>query len=64
MVLGAQALSTGEVRIYKNGALSATVALNAADRAFFNARGGKIGIWSAAASNAVFDDFGGGTTAP
>jgi hypothetical protein len=25
-----------------------------------SAKGGKIGIWSAAAPNAFFDDFGGG----
>ena len=63
-VLGAHALSSGELRIYKNGAQIATVTLNAADHAFFNAKGGKIGIWSAAASNALLDDFGGGTVAP
>jgi hypothetical protein len=63
-VLGARALSTGEVRIYRNGALIATVTLNAADQAFFNAKGGKIGLWSAAAPNAFFNDFGGGTTNP
>jgi hypothetical protein len=26
-----------------------------------SAKGGRIGIWSAAALNAFFDDFGGGT---
>jgi beta-glucosidase len=44
--------------------LLATVTLNAADQAFFNAKGGKIGIWTVAASNALFDDFGGGTVTP
>jgi hypothetical protein len=63
-VLGAQAKADGTVLIYKNGTLVATVTLNAADQAFFNAKGGKIGIWTAAASNAVVDDFGGGTVAP
>jgi hypothetical protein len=37
--------------------------LNAAAQDFFNAKGGKIGIWTAA-PNAFFDDFGGGTAAP
>jgi hypothetical protein len=61
--LGARALTNGDVRIYKNGTLVATVRLNAADQAFFNAKGGKIGIWAAAASGAVMDDFGGGAVA-
>jgi 2-polyprenyl-6-methoxyphenol hydroxylase-like FAD-dependent oxidoreductase len=43
--------------------LITTVTLNAADKSFFNAKGGKIGIWTVAASNAVLDDFGGGTVA-
>jgi beta-glucosidase len=59
--LGAQALANGDVKIYKNGTLVATVTLNAADKAFFNAKGGKIGVWTAGASNALFDDFGGGS---
>jgi hypothetical protein len=63
-VLGARALANGEVKVYKNGALLASVTLNAADQAFFNAKGGKIGIWTAAASKAVLEDFGGGTAAP
>src|SRR5262249_11393256 len=63
-VLSAQALANGAVKIYKNGTLLTTVTLNAADQAFFNAKGGKIGIWTAAALNAVLDDFGGGTVAP
>jgi hypothetical protein len=58
--LGAQALANGDVKIYKNGTLIATVTLNSADKSFFNAKGGKIGLWAAGASNAFFDDFGGG----
>jgi beta-glucosidase len=41
--------------------LVATVALDDADMAFFNAKGGQIGIWTNAASKAVLDDFCGGT---
>jgi hypothetical protein len=60
----ARAKADGTVQIYKNGMPIATVTLNAADQAFFNAKGGKIGIWTIAAPNAIFDDFGGGTVAP
>ena len=59
-VLGARAKADGTVEVYKNGTLIATVTLNAADQAFFNAKGGKIGIWAAGASNTRLDDFGGG----
>jgi hypothetical protein len=59
-----RALADSTVVLYKNGALIATTTLNAADKAFFNTKGGKIGIWIVAASNAVADDFGGGTVAP
>ncbi len=61
---GARALASGSVEIYKNGALIATVALNASDQAFFNSKGGKIGLWTLAAPNSFFDDFGGGTIVP
>jgi predicted outer membrane repeat protein len=60
-VLGARAKDNGTVEIYKNGTLLTTVTLNAADQQFFNAKGGKIGVWTAGAPNALFDDFGGGT---
>jgi hypothetical protein len=60
-VLGARAKADGTVEVYQNGTLLATVTLNAADGAFFNARGGKIGIWTLAAPKALLDDFGGGT---
>jgi hypothetical protein len=48
------------VRVYQNNTLLTTVTLNAADQSFFNAKGGKIGLWTVAAPNAFFDDFGGG----
>lgn len=50
----------GLARIYKNNTLLTTVTLNAADQSFFNAKGGKLGLWTIAAPNAFFDDFGGG----
>jgi hypothetical protein len=63
-VLGARALASGEVQIYKNGTRIASVTLNAADKAFFNTKGGKIGLWTLAAPKAELDDFGGGTVTP
>ena len=50
----------GTVRVYQNSTLLTTVTLNSADQGFFNGKGGKIGLWTVAATNAVFDDFGGG----
>ena len=50
----------GTVRVYRNNSLLTTVTLNAADQSFFNAKGGKIGLWTVAALNAFVDDFGGG----
>ncbi|MEZ4734658.1 MAG: hypothetical protein R3E79_46800 [Caldilineaceae bacterium] len=50
----------GTVRVYQNNSLLSTVTLNAADQSFFNAKGGKIGLWTVAAFNAFVDDFGGG----
>ncbi len=41
-------------------ACTTTVTLNAANQSFFNAKGGKIGLWTVAALNAFVDDFGGG----
>ena len=62
--LGACVSATGVVTIYKNNVVAATVTLSAADKAFFNSRGGKIGLWTLAANEASFDDFGGGTVTP
>lgn len=58
--LGAQALANGDVVIFKNGVEVGRVTLNAADQAFFNTRGGYIGLWFINSTNAFFDDFGGG----
>jgi predicted extracellular nuclease len=57
---GARALSNGLVLIYKNGVEVGSVTLNAGDQAFFNPRGGRIGLWFINANDAIFDDFGGG----
>ncbi len=62
--LGARVTNAGTVQIRRNGSVVATVVLNAADQAYFNSRGGKIGISMLAASSSFLDDFGGGTTAP
>lgn len=62
--LGACVKSNGAVSIYKNNSVVAMVTLNATDKAFFNSRGGKVGLWALTASRAFFDDFGGGTVAP
>lgn len=59
-VFGAHALATGEVVILKNNQEVGRVTLNAADQAFFNLRGGHIGLWFIDAEQAFFDDFGGG----
>lgn len=57
--LTACAKDNGEVRIYQNDTLVTSVMLNTADQTFFNAKGGKIGLWSVLAPNALFDDFAG-----
>lgn len=43
--------------VVRNGALIATVTLNEADKAFFDAEGVQIGICTTAAPKAVLDDF-------
>ncbi|GAB4454291.1 MAG: hypothetical protein OHK0041_18560 [Anaerolineales bacterium] len=60
---GARALSNGEIVLYKNGIEVGYITLDAADQAFFNTKGGYIGLWFINASNAFFDDFGGGNIA-
>lgn len=62
--LGACVSATGVVTIYKNNVSVATVTLSAADKAFFNSRGRKVGLWTLLADEASFDDFGGGTVTP
>ena len=61
---GACAKANGEVRVYKNDTLVKMVTLTAADQKFFNAKGGKVGVWSVLAPRAFLDDFGGATVAP
>ncbi len=63
-VLGARAAVQGEVWIYQNCLLLGKVTLNSADQSFFNAKGGRVGLWFTDASYAFFDDFGGGTILP
>lgn len=58
--LGGCVSASGSVRIYKNSTLLTAITLNASDQTFFNTKGGKIGLWSALAPKAFFDDFGGG----
>jgi len=53
--------NAGTVHVYKNGAEIGSVTLSNADQAFFNSRGGNIGLWFDNASGATFDNFGGGT---
>jgi hypothetical protein len=60
---GGRVYATGDVQIYRNNVLLATVTLNSLDQQFFNHSGGKIGLWFDAASKAIFDTFGGGTVA-
>lgn len=62
--LGAWVTASGEVRVYRNCERMATVTLNASDQSFFNALGGRIGMWFVNAGNAWVDDFGGGTVTP
>jgi hypothetical protein len=58
--LGARALADGTVEVYQNGSLLTTVTLDSGDQAFFNDKGGRIGLWTLAARGGAFDDFGGG----
>ena len=49
------------MRVYRNGSLLATRDVSAWT---LNNRGGYVGLWLEGASNAVLDDFGGGTVQP
>jgi hypothetical protein len=62
--LGAMASADGSVSLFVNGNLVATVTLNTSDQAFFNNRGGYIGLWFMASKEALLDDFAGGTIVP
>ncbi|MCL4294078.1 MAG: PKD domain-containing protein [Anaerolineae bacterium] len=55
---GARATASGQVEVYRNGALLASRDVTAWP---YYANGGYIGLWFVDASNAVLDDFGGGT---
>ncbi len=55
---GAHALANGTLEIYKNGILLATRSLTSWS---YYASGGYIGLWFADSSDALLDDFGGGT---
>jgi len=57
-VLGARALATGSVEVYRNGAKIGTVSVSA--WAYATA-GGRIGLTSEKASSTRYDNFGGGT---
>ncbi|MBC8075723.1 MAG: Ig-like domain repeat protein, partial [Chloroflexales bacterium] len=61
--LGAWVNASGEVWIYKNGLAVGKITLNAADKAFFNGKGGWPGLLYLGAGGAFFDDFGGGNAA-
>jgi hypothetical protein len=58
--LGARVYADGTVHIDLNGAEVGNVILNAKDQAFFNGKGGYIGLWFQSTPDAYFDDFGGG----
>ena len=58
-VLGARADPAGSIEVYRNGALLGSRDVSGWTHA---SAGGYIGLWLAGASNAVLDDFGGGTT--
>lgn len=62
--LGGCALANGDVRVYKNDVLVATVKLDRDDKKFFDDKRGKVGIWSRSAPHAILDDFGGGSVTP
>ena len=55
---GARATVAGQVQVYRNGVLLATRDVTGWP---YYANGGYIGLWHINASNAVLDDFGGGT---
>jgi hypothetical protein len=56
--LGARARPDGTVEVYKNGTLLGTRTITSWP---YYASGGYIGLWMVSASNALLDNFGGGT---
>ena len=59
----ARVTADGVVEVYRNGELVGAVELDAQDAGFFEAKGGRIGIWADRADGAVLDDFRGGPLA-
>jgi hypothetical protein len=56
---GARAKANGDVEVYKNGVLQGTVSVTAWP--YYNS-GGYVGLWfDSTSSDALLDDFGGGT---
>ncbi|MGH1564805.1 alpha-L-rhamnosidase C-terminal domain-containing protein [Mumia sp. DW29H23] len=49
------------VTVWRSGEKVASVALEGADRSFFEGRGGRVGLWTDGAADAVLDDLRGGT---
>lgn len=60
-VLTARADADGRVIVSKNSKAVSTTELSNADAAFFDDRGGRIGVWSVLAQGTTLDDFRGGT---
>ena len=58
---GARAKSNGVIEIYRNGVLIGSSDISGWT---YSANGGYVGLWFTNASNAVLDDFGGGSIAP
>ena len=58
---GARVKADGTVEVYRNGVLLGTSNVSGWTYA---ANGGFVGVWFQNASNAVVDDFGGGTITP
>jgi hypothetical protein len=58
--LGACATSAGDIRVYRNSILLQTVRMSTSDRAFFNGRGGRMGVWTLLATRSAIDDFAAG----
>ncbi|HMN61308.1 MAG TPA: hypothetical protein PJ988_13130, partial [Anaerolinea sp.] len=55
--LGARAASNGQVGVYRNGSLLATI--DVSGWTYYN-RSGYIGLWTVSAPNMLMDNFGGG----
>ena len=61
-VLTARVLADGSVEVLRDGDIRRHDEAGCSRSvSYFNGKGGQIGIWSLAATRAVFDDFGGGT---